>query len=101
MYQSAALAKRGPRFKLIKNPEIKYREFAWREARAIIQEILENQIILTVEGLPDLRVDPEQKVDLAVIQLGETGEYIVNDITISYKNGDAKMRITVRQTAVI
>lgn len=100
-YQSDVLAERGPRYKLIKNPEIQYREFAWREARAIIQEILENQIVLTAEGLPDLRVDPEQKVDLAIIQLGETGEYLVSDITISYKNGDANMKVTVRQTAAI
>lgn len=104
VYQSATLAARGQRFQVIKNTDITLREFAYKEAVQIVTETAERQLQATFEGAPDLRVEPEDQIEVTVSRQNVAGDFIVDDIEIGFKLGeepDSKMRVSTRQTVAL
>lgn len=104
VYQSAVLAARGPRFQVVTNQNITQREFAYKEARAIVQEQAERQQQATFTGLIDVRINPEDVTEITASRQEIAGQYIVDDVSLDFElseNPKAEMRLSVRQTVAL
>ena len=102
-YASAVMLAKGRRFQMVHNPDIYHYEFAYREAQAILTEIAEEQVEMTFEGLPDLRVEPEDQVTIQVDRQVVAGDFIVDDIRLRFEPGGktAEMAVGVRSVVVL
>lgn len=104
IYQAETLAKKGQRFQLVSKPEITLREFAYREAQAIVTETAEQQQKASFTGAPDIRVDPEDETIITINRQNVNGSFIIEDIRIDFTMGDdpaSSMQITTRQTVAL
>lgn len=88
IYQSDVLAKKGQRYEIIQNPEVNYREFAYREAQKIVTEIAEQQLEVTLTGLPDPRIDPEDEATATLTRQALNGSVTIIEVTIDFTFGD-------------
>jgi hypothetical protein len=87
-YASEVLLKFGRRFVQESLPDIFHREFCFREAKNICVRLAEEQVQTTFAGLPDLRVQPEDKVEVIVSQQSIAGHFLVDDVIIEFQAGD-------------
>jgi hypothetical protein len=104
VYASEVLMTFGRRFIQESLPDIFHREFAWREAKNICRRLAEEQVQSTFVGLPDLRVQPEDKIEVFVSLQNVAGHYLVDDVAIDYQGGDdPNMNTTIgtRRSVVI
>jgi hypothetical protein len=104
IFQSKTLARRGQRFQVVDNSEIVLREFAYKEAQAILTETAEQQQQATFTGLPDLRLDPEDQVEVTVTYQSVAGDFLVEDIQFGVKMGDnpdSSMTLVTRQAVAL
>ncbi|MCL4295699.1 MAG: hypothetical protein KJ077_08225 [Anaerolineae bacterium] len=104
VYQSASLAARGPRFQVVTNQNITQREFAYREARAIVTEQAERQQQATFTGLIDVRINPEDVTEITINRQEISGQFLVDDITMNFEKSEdpkAEMAISVRQSVAL
>lgn len=104
LFTSQTLLARGRRYYPVINPEIQYREFAYREAQAIATEAAERQAEATFRGLPDLRVEAEDEIGIVVSRQGISGDYLVDDVSLSFTFGDepdSVMTVSTRQKVTL
>lgn len=104
IFQSETLARRGQRFQVVDNPEIILREFAYKEAQAIVTETAEQQLQANFTGLPDLRLDPEDQCTVTVTYQNVEGDILIEDVQIGMKMGDSpdcNMSVATRQTVAL
>jgi hypothetical protein len=102
--QSPALARYGQHFQIVDNSAIVSREAAYREALAIITETAETQGQASFQGAPDLRIEPEDVVTVAITRQGVSGDFIIDDVTIELEMGDnprSSMKVSTRQTVAL
>lgn len=103
-YQSSVLAGRGQRFQVVTNQDITQREFAYKEARAIVTEQAEQQQQATFVGLIDLRIEPEDQTEITITRQGVSGDFIVDDVRLEFEMSEtpkAEMRLSTRQTVAL
>jgi len=103
-YTSRVLLAKGRRFHSESNPEIYHREHCYTEAQAICAETAENMAISSFSGPPDIRVEPEDSIEIVVSRHNIAGDHMVNDIVLDYKGGDTpgcSMSITARQSVAL
>lgn len=104
IFQSEVLAARGQRYEVVSNAEIQHREFAYREAQKIITEIAEQQLQLTLSGLPDPRLNPEAEAIATISEQSLAGGFVIVDVTINFNFGEepkADMTVNARQQVAI
>lgn len=104
-YASEVLLKFGRRFMQVSLPDIFHREFAFREAKNICTRMAEDQVQSTFEGLPDYRVQPEDKIEIFVDQQDIAGHYLVDDVSHTFQmdqdDPQASSTISTRRSVVI
>lgn len=104
-YQSSVLAGRGARFQVVTNQDITQREFAYKEARAIVTEQAEKQQQATFTGLIDIRIEPEDKSTINISRQNVAGDFIVEDINMTFEMDEespqAEMTLSTRQTVAL
>jgi hypothetical protein len=102
-YQSAVMLAKGRRYQYIHNPDIYHYEFAYQEARAILTELAERNLEMSLAGLPDLRIEPEDQIGITVTEQSVLGDFIVDDVSLSFEPGAARceMALGVRSVVVL
>jgi hypothetical protein len=105
IYASEVLLKFGRRFMQASFPDIFHREFCYREARNLCIRAAEDQVQATFTGLPDYRVQPEDKIEIIVEQQNIAGHFLVDDVTHTFQMDQddpaADSEISTRQFVVI
>lgn len=102
-YTSEEMLTDGRRFETIHNPDLFHWEHAHQEARMIMQELAEREQELTLTGPPDLRAQPEDQSAIIVAGQSINGNYLIDDIKISYdlKAKECSMVLGVRAVVVL
>ncbi len=100
-YASAVMLARGRHFQMVHNPDIYHYEFAYREAQAIAQEVAERQQEAAFDGLPDLRIEPEDSVGIIVSEQGLAGDFLVDDVKLSYSIEGQRADMTIGARASV
>ncbi|MCK6625505.1 MAG: hypothetical protein L6R45_10055 [Anaerolineae bacterium] len=105
VYASEVLLKLGRRFMQASFPDIFHREFCYREARNIAIRAAEDQVQATFEGLPDYRVQPEDKIEIFVDEQNIAGHYLVDDVSHTFQmdqdDPQAGSTISTRRSVII
>ncbi|MBE7473115.1 MAG: hypothetical protein HS114_28630 [Anaerolineales bacterium] len=105
VYASEVLLKLGRRFMQASFPDIFHREFCYREARNLCIRAAEDQVQTTFTGLPDYRVQPEDKIEVFVDEQNIAGHYLVDDVTHTFRmdqdDPQADMTVSTRRSVVI
>ncbi|MCL4301140.1 MAG: hypothetical protein KJ077_35740 [Anaerolineae bacterium] len=104
-YASEVLLKLGRRFMQASFPDIFHREFAYKEARNLCLRAAEEQVQSTFAGLPDYRVQPEDKIEVVVAQQSIAGHFLVDDVSHTFQmdqdDPQADSEVSTRQFVVI
>lgn len=104
LYASEVMLRFGRRFVQMSFPDIFHREFCYREGRNLCTRSAEDQVQNTFTGLPDYRVQPEDKIEVIVDQQNIAGHFLVDDISHTFQMGDepdADSVISTRSFVVI
>jgi len=98
-YISEAMAARGEHFLSVHLPDIMHREFCYKEAQAIVRKAAEEMYQIELSGLPDLRIDPEDKIAVHIARQNIDDDFYINDVSISHNTSGRQsvMNISVRQ----
>jgi hypothetical protein len=99
-YKSPQLLARGRRFAEAQMPDIMSHEAMYREARAIVRASEELSIQSNFAGHPDLTLEPEDQLQIVVSTQGINGDFVVDDITLTWDNAELLQEVGTRQVFV-
>jgi hypothetical protein len=94
---------KGRHFLMAHNPDISHYEFAHREAVAILTETAERQNEATFDGLPDLRVEPEDATPVQVAIQSVAGDFLIDSVRlrVNLEGNEAAMSLGTRGAVVL
>jgi hypothetical protein len=102
-YTSSNLQRRGRHYGQFNNPDIMTVEGCFREAQFIIQEWAERMKQISIDALPDLRLEPEDDIQEIVAEQVINGTFLVDDVMIMFdlRQRQSRMQVSARQQFIL
>jgi hypothetical protein len=76
------------------------RSVAYIEAKALVVESIELEEQANFSGHPNLKLEPEDKLNIQVTAQSINADYVIDDITTSWQNHEILQEVGTRQTYV-
>ena len=102
-FSSTILLPRGRHFFQINNPDLMTVEDCYIEAKLICTEMAERMVQIGVTGPPDLRLEPEDVCEIIISQQSVTGDWLANDVTITFDLArmTSSMQVSCRRVTTV
>lgn len=102
-FVSTILLPRGRHYLQVNNPDIMTIEDCYNEAELICQEVAEKMVQVNFNGIPDLRLEPEDLSQIIISQQQVNGNYLIDDVTIVFDLAKtaSSMQVGTRQVTTV
>ena len=94
-YINRELLERGRRYGQFHNPNLMTVEECYKESRLIFLEALERTDQVSLVGLPDIRLEPEDLSNIVVVQQNLNENFIIDDIDFAFDISQPASRINI------